>query len=143
MGLLSPMGTPMGSLRLLWHLYGCPIPGLLGRLLWESTLMLLPYVDIPCSSAHQADNIFSGHPVPSLMLSVIRCCPSDFCPSLYPPLLLTARWSRYRKTNKRPPLGGMFDALNKRCKLGDLTNYISYASNLQNVIRSIPAMTVF
>ena len=33
----------------------------------------------------------------------------------------------------------MFDALNKRCKLGDLTNYISNASNLQNVIRSIPA----
>ena len=42
-------------------------------------------------------------------------------------------------TNKRPPLGRMFDALNKRCKLGDLTNYISNASNLQNVIRSIPA----
>ena len=50
----------------------------------------------------------------------------------------------------------MFDALNKRCELGDLTNYISNASNLQervasntysksfkiseeNVIRSIPA----
>ena len=33
----------------------------------------------------------------------------------------------------------MFDALNKRCKLGDLTNYISNASNVQNVIRSIPA----
>ena len=53
----------------------------------------------------------------------------------------------------------MFDALNKRCKLGDLTNYISNASSLQervasdtyskskrqfkiseeNVIRSIPA----
>ena len=33
----------------------------------------------------------------------------------------------------------MFDALNKRCKLGDLTNYISNASNLQNVICSIPA----
>ena len=33
----------------------------------------------------------------------------------------------------------MFDALNKRCKLGDLTNYISNASNLLNVIRSIPA----
>ena len=47
------------------------------------------------------------------------------------------RW--YTKTNKRPPLGGMFDALNKRCKLGDLTNYISNASNLQNVICSIPA----
>ena len=29
--------------------------------------------------------------------------------------------------------------LNKRCKLGDLTNYMSNASNLQNVIRSIPA----
>ena len=43
------------------------------------------------------------------------------------------------KSNKRPPLGGMFDALNKRCKLGDLTNYMSNASNLQNVIRSIPA----
>ena len=42
-------------------------------------------------------------------------------------------------TNKRPPLGRMFDALNKRCKLSDLTNYISNASNLQNVIRSIPA----
>ena len=50
----------------------------------------------------------------------------------------------------------MFHALNKRCELGDLTNYISNASNLQervasntysksfkiseeNVIRSIPA----
>ena len=33
----------------------------------------------------------------------------------------------------------MFDALNKRCKLGDLTNYMSNTSNLQNVIRSIPA----
>ena len=53
----------------------------------------------------------------------------------------------------------MFDVLNKRCELGDLTNYISNASNLQervasntyskskrqfkiseeNVIRSIPA----
>ena len=50
----------------------------------------------------------------------------------------------------------MFDALNERCELGDLTNYISNASNLQervasntysksfkiseeNVIRSIPA----
>ena len=53
----------------------------------------------------------------------------------------------------------MFDTLNKRCKLRDLTNYISNASNLQervasntyskskrqfkiseeNVIRSIPA----
>ena len=52
---------------------------------------------------------------------------------------------------------GMFDTLNKRCKLSDLTNYISNASNLaervasntystskgkfelsENIIRSIP-----
>ena len=54
----------------------------------------------------------------------------------------------------------MFDALNKRCELGDLTNYISNASNLQervasntysksfkiseeNVIRAFPLMTMF
>ena len=66
------------------------------------------------------------------------------------------------KTNKRPALDGMFDTLNKRCKLNDLTNYISNASNLlkrvasntyckskrqfqiseENIILSIPAYAV-
>ena len=37
---------------------------------------------------------------------------------------------------KRPTLGGMFDILNKRCKLSDFTNYISNASNLQERVVS-------
>ena len=37
---------------------------------------------------------------------------------------------------KRPTLGGMFDILNKRCKLSDFTNYISNASSLQERVVS-------
>ena len=37
---------------------------------------------------------------------------------------------------KRPTLGGMFDTLNKRCKLSDFTNYICNASNLQERVVS-------
>ena len=36
----------------------------------------------------------------------------------------------------------MFDALNKRRKLGDLTNYISNASNLQERLRQIHILRV-
>lgn len=35
------------------------------------------------------------------------------------------------KANKRPTLDGMFDTLNKRCKLSDLVNYVSNVDNLQ------------
>ena len=63
---------------------------------------------------------------------------------------------------KRPKLGRIFDTLNKRCKLSDVTNYISNVSKLpervlsntyskskrqfkiseENVIRSIPAYDI-
>ena len=69
-------------------------------------------------------------------------------------------WYKYKKTNTT--IFGMFQTLNKRCKLSDFTNYISNASNLQervvsntyskskrqfkiskeNVIRSIPAYDI-
>ena len=35
------------------------------------------------------------------------------------------------KANKKPALDGMFDTLNKRCKLSDLVNYISNVDNVQ------------
>lgn len=40
------------------------------------------------------------------------------------------------KANKKPALDGMFDTLNKRCKLSDLANYISKVDNLQERVVS-------
>ena len=40
------------------------------------------------------------------------------------------------KTNKKPALDGIFDTLNKRCKLSDLANYISNVDNLQERVVS-------
>ena len=40
------------------------------------------------------------------------------------------------KANKRPAWCWMFDTLKKRCKLSDLTNYISNASNLPEGVAS-------
>ena len=40
------------------------------------------------------------------------------------------------KTIKKPALDGIFDTLNKRCKLSDLANYISNVDNLQERVVS-------
>ena len=40
------------------------------------------------------------------------------------------------KADKRPALDGMFDTLNKRCKLSDLVNYISNVDNVQERVVS-------
>lgn len=40
------------------------------------------------------------------------------------------------KANKRLTLDGMFDTLNKRCKLSDLVNYVSNGDNLQERVLS-------
>ena len=40
--------------------------------------------------------------------------------------------------NKKPPLDGMFDTINKGCKLSDLAKYISNVNNLQEMVVSDP-----
>lgn len=40
------------------------------------------------------------------------------------------------KANKKPALDGMFDTLNKRCKLSDLANHISNVDNLRERVVS-------